>query len=650
MSVTHKIFSWGSLLAVVLASCTGSNDVEVGSLKVSVTTTGSKPDADGYLVVIGQKSGEPIAADGDLTIPELLPGDYPAKLSGVAANCFVVGPNPLTVKVTAGAQATASFEVSCPGAGARVRVTTVATGGDLDPDGYLLKIGTSGSRVPAQGVITLSLDQEGALPVELTDVAPNCTPDPANPSTLTIASGTETPLTLKVACTAVTGSVKVTVATSGADVQQEGFGVSVGVVNRILGTSKTTTVTGLAPGTLAVALDAFTLKANCQVQGESSRSATVTIGATTEVTFNVACAALAHVVVSATTLGLDLDTDGYQVTLVSDDYYDPVTYRFDIASSGTTQGPALPPGTYYAYVTGAGANCIVESAVPKPIHLGGADVTLNVTVQCDRAHQLAFVAGEGNASEIWVGSETGVRTLLTNNTVADSNPAWSPDGTRLAFASTRNGNSEIYVMNADGSNVLRLTNNAVADYQPTWSFDGSRIAFVSQRDGNPEIYVMAADGSNPVRLTNDAGSDTEPAWSPTGDRILFVSTRAPAAGAIYVMNADGTGVARLTAQALPERSPTWSASSGQIAYARFGTFGAYTLQIMNADGSNPQEQFITTSPSTRLSWAPNARVALTQPSGCDGLGCSSYAVSVRRSDGTVVQLPWTASSEPAWRP
>lgn len=85
---------------------------------------------------------------------------------------------------------------------------------------------------------------------------------------------------------------------------------------------------------------------------------------------------------------------------------------------------------------------------------------------------------------------------------------------KIAFASDRDGNDEIYVMNADGSNQHRLTDNPTRDWDPAWSPDGMKIAFVSYRDGNAEIYVMNADGSNQHRLTNSPTWDWFPAWSP----------------------------------------------------------------------------------------------------------------------------------------
>ena len=90
----------------------------------------------------------------------------------------------------------------------------------------------------------------------------------------------------------------------------------------------------------------------------------------------------------------------------------------------------------------------------------------------------------------------------------------SLEQTKIAFHSNRDGNSEIYVMNADGSEQTNLTNNRAPDAFPSWSPDGKKIAFSSDRDGNSEIYVMNADGSEQVNLTNNRAQDWFPSWSP----------------------------------------------------------------------------------------------------------------------------------------
>ena len=95
-----------------------------------------------------------------------------------------------------------------------------------------------------------------------------------------------------------------------------------------------------------------------------------------------------------------------------------------------------------------------------------------------------------------------VATNLTHDAGDDWYPAWSPDGQRIAFMSDRDGNDELYVMDADGSNPTRLTQDAGRDWYSAWSPDGQRLAFVSDRDGNAEIYVIAADGSSLIGTTS----------------------------------------------------------------------------------------------------------------------------------------------------
>ena len=137
---------------------------------------------------------------------------------------------------------------------------------------------------------------------------------------------------------------------------------------------------------------------------------------------------------------------------------------------------------------------------------------------------------------------------------ADWLPSWSADGGRIIFQSHRDGDFDIYVMNADGSGVESLTENDDVDWWPSLSPDGGRIAFVSNRDVYyGEIYLMNMDGTGVERLTENEHTDYWPAWSPDGGRIAFVSDRDGDWG-IFVMNADGSGVVRLG----EGRSPAWS--------------------------------------------------------------------------------------------
>ncbi|MBI5667341.1 MAG: PD40 domain-containing protein [Chloroflexi bacterium] len=117
------------------------------------------------------------------------------------------------------------------------------------------------------------------------------------------------------------------------------------------------------------------------------------------------------------------------------------------------------------------------------------------------------------ADELYI-MDRGVSRQLTDNTYTDASPSWSPDERQIAFASSRDGSLDIYVMNSDGSNVERLTNDAARDSSPAWSPDGREIAFTSLRNGNAEIYLMDTRGQNMRRLTANTCWDDRAAWRP----------------------------------------------------------------------------------------------------------------------------------------
>ncbi|MCD6291570.1 MAG: PD40 domain-containing protein [Anaerolineae bacterium] len=177
-------------------------------------------------------------------------------------------------------------------------------------------------------------------------------------------------------------------------------------------------------------------------------------------------------------------------------------------------------------------------------------------------------------------------------------PAWSPDGQKIAYQSNRDHSFEIYVVNADGTGRTRLTGTgAQADGQPSpnnsmpsWSPDGKRIAFVSDRDGNHEIYVMNADGSDQRRLTNHPADDVRPRWSPDGQYILFESDRHGRRG-LYVIPAPGanpqpTREAKLLTDARGDYvAPNWAWGGEAIVFSANIEDHDWEIYIMNADGS-----------------------------------------------------------------
>jgi TolB protein len=133
---------------------------------------------------------------------------------------------------------------------------------------------------------------------------------------------------------------------------------------------------------------------------------------------------------------------------------------------------------------------------------------------------------DGNPDLYTVGVDGKDVKRLTNDPAADLHPSWKPDGTKIAFTSGRGGRQKIYVMDADGSNVQKLTDGEFLDSWPAWRPDGKELAFVSNRTGNYDIWLMTADGKELTNLTNHKGQDTAPAWHPEGKKLAFVSTRA----------------------------------------------------------------------------------------------------------------------------
>lgn len=210
--------------------------------------------------------------------------------------------------------------------------------------------------------------------------------------------------------------------------------------------------------------------------------------------------------------------------------------------------------------------------------------------------KIVFTSQRDNQNEeIYVMDADGTdQTRLTNNTASDNNPAYNHDGSKIVFTSLRStlGTTDIFVMDAkdeinnqtgdpgpdsNGDNLIRLTtNNTKSENLPAWSPDGSKIAFTSDRDDNfGEIYVMdpAPEGATnqPVRLTNNTVSDFGPNWSPDGSKIAFTRDVNPDAGVtnneIFVMNAlDGSDPKRLTKKAAFDSLPAWSPDGTKIAF------------------------------------------------------------------------------------
>jgi Tol biopolymer transport system component len=230
--------------------------------------------------------------------------------------------------------------------------------------------------------------------------------------------------------------------------------------------------------------------------------------------------------------------------------------------------------------------------------------TISTSPSTSPQGKIAFISNRDGGYYIYLMSPDGSnQTQLTSGQRIDEDVSWSPDGKKLAIASSKEKTSEdIYVINADGSGEIRLTDNPRGDAEPSWSPDGEKIIFISSRDSAAnqyisEIYVMNADGSNQTRLTYLNGQCLFPHLSPDSSKILFTftsSTPGSRTKGIYIMKADGTDVVSLinneesenfNAQFSPDGTKIVFASTYFIeSEGRPKTLEG--VNVMNADGSN----------------------------------------------------------------
>ena len=202
--------------------------------------------------------------------------------------------------------------------------------------------------------------------------------------------------------------------------------------------------------------------------------------------------------------------------------------------------------------------------------------------------RIVFTSRRDGNNEIYVmDADGGNQENLTNHPAYDGQPDWSPEGTKIAFVSRRDGVSQIYVMDADGKNPIRLTDGPRWKRDPDWSPNEQKIAFTVHPDlENKEwlnhIAVMDADGNNRVK---HEGHAMEPSWSPDGGGIAFTSRRDDWNWDIYVIGADRRGLKRVTHDLAPKFRPAFSPDGQRIAYTSDHE-GFLHIFVVGADGRN----------------------------------------------------------------
>ncbi len=214
--------------------------------------------------------------------------------------------------------------------------------------------------------------------------------------------------------------------------------------------------------------------------------------------------------------------------------------------------------------------------------------------------QIAFASNRNAESNIYIVNADGSDlTQITSEIIGAVRPSWSPDGTKIAFqGNVRRLGGEIFVIDLATYSIANLTNNPGGDFSPSWSPDGSQIAFASSRaDGSPDIYVMQADGSQVTRIS-EIGSVSEVNWSPEGSKILFSriidqdesnNSIEDITSAIYLVNIDGSNLIPLTDESVFSSNPSWSPDGTKVLFSEKGNDSNWRIILMNSDGTDASE-------------------------------------------------------------
>ena len=328
---------------------------------------------------------------------------------------------------------------------------------------------------------------------------------------------------------------------------------------------------------------------------------------------------------------------------------------------------ALPTATPLPVLPTATVNVLITNTPPPSTEITPTpdDTPVPAATLMGGSGQIAFASTRSGSSQIYLVNVDGTNEMqLTEIEAGACQPSWSPDGQQLVFISPCGGRGEfyetiynessLYLINADGTGLKQLTLSPGSDFEPAWSPDGARIAFTSVREGFRQIYALDVESLDITLLTNtpDSIDSSQPAWSPDGSRIAY-TVRRVGTYQVWAMAADGQEAVQLarSGQELWDFLPVWSADGKTVFFnqRRQGPFRPWLMKVNYEDLSQAPRRLDFVTPIEDISISPDGFWMAFEGMDMEG-NRDIYFMTVAGSGRTRLTTDPRIDFDPAWRP